>query len=177
MKIKKVDIIFIASIGFILVLSFYITSLRIHRLKELRDQAKSISLEVAKGREISSTVRKVKKEIDIIEERSKEFENQLPSRKNIEDFIVQINDIANKSGLIISAIKPQGIIQKNLYGEIPIAINAFASYPEVYNFLYLLKKIPRTNKIESITIKAQETKTNRCDVNMVLKIFVSGKQE
>ncbi|KKR30415.1 MAG: hypothetical protein A2149_04520 [Candidatus Schekmanbacteria bacterium RBG_16_38_11] len=175
MKIKKIDIISIAVIGFILVSSTYIASLRYHKLKELKELTKALSVEISKGKNIRGKTKEMTQEIDSIKQRSKEFENQLPGRKNVEDFIVQINDIALKSGLTISGIRPQSISYKDLYGEVPIALNASASYPEVYNFFYLLKKIQRINKIESVTIKTQENKAKKCDVNMILKIFVSGK--
>jgi len=177
MKIKKVDIICIAVIAFILVASAYIASIRYYKLKELKDLTKNLSIEVSKGKDLKTKLIETAQEINSFRQKSKEFENQLPSRKNVEDFIVQINDIALKSGLTISAIRPQGISYKDLYGEVPLAISTTGSYPEVYNFLYLLKKIQRINKIESVTIKTHGNNVKKCDVNMVLKIFVSGKGE
>lgn len=175
MKIKKMDLIFIAVIGTILISACYFTFLKVYEIKMIKDQLRTVSLEVIKGKEISAKLNEMVKDINNIKNRTKEFENQLPNKKNIEDFIVQINDIAEKSGVTISGIRPQTEVQKNFYGEIPITINASASYIEVYNFLYLLKKIPRINKLESISVKKQSTETNKCDVDMVLKIFVSEK--
>ena len=175
MKIKKIDMIFIAVIGTILVSVCYLTFLKVNEMKRIKEQLKAVSLESLKEKEISAKLNKMVKDINNIKNRTKEFENQLPNKGNIEDFIVQINDIAEKSGMEISGIRPQAEVQKNSYGEIPITINASARYQEVYDFLYLLKKISRINKLESISIKSQNTETNKCDVNMVIKIFVSEK--
>ena len=177
MKIKKMDIIFIAAFAAILALSFYTGFMRYKSLRNLEWQKKALSKELANGKEVVLNLSRIKQEIEGIERRHREFENQLPNRKNVEDFIVQINDIANKSGLIISAIKPQGIIQKDIYSEVPITISASATFPEVYKFLILLKKIPRINKVESVNIKNTGMKTNQCDVSMLLKIFINGKGE
>ncbi|OGL44695.1 MAG: hypothetical protein A2W05_02055 [Candidatus Schekmanbacteria bacterium RBG_16_38_10] len=175
MKIKKIDMIFIAVIGTILVSLCYFTFLKVNEMKSIKEQLKTVSLESLKEKGISAKLNEMVKEINNIKNRTKEFENQLPSKGNIEDFIVQINDIAEKSGMEISGIRPQAEVQKDSYGEIPITINAHAKYQEVYSFLYLLKKISRINKLESISVKSQDTETNKCDVNMVIKIFVSEK--
>ena len=170
---RKEDIPFMAAILIAVILCFSLYSSRHKVVAEILENKQKIDKELQRKNSAEEQLASLKIGMKSLKKKLAAYENRLPHKIRIEDFIRQIEKVEKKSGFLISGIKPHPPIEKELYSEVPITLKADASYDETYKFISYLKDIPRVNRIESVNIKKINGGTNQCEVKIELKIFTA----
>jgi|GEM_PF-5745873 len=102
----------------------------------------------------------------------------LPTKPELASYLVMINDLAERTGIKINSFKPSQPTGENNYTKIPVEISVtgkFNDLPQLggslIEFLYLLEKMPRLTRIESLNIVRQDDKKNLLTVSLKMSTF------
>lgn len=110
---------------------------------------------------------RLKNEIKELEDKLTNVRMQLPKEKEIYDLLQSIDAKGRESNIDFLYFKPQNIITKEFYGEVPITISVKGGFHNVGLFLNKLAGLPRLINVsnlkifnisennENITIKAE----------------------
>lgn len=169
----KEDVPFLAGLLVAIILCFSLYSSRHKVVAEILENKQRVDKELQRKDLAEEQLVSMKVGMDNLKIKLASYENRLPQKIKIEDFIRQIEKIEKKSGFLISGITPHSLKEKELYSEVPITLKADASYNETYKFISFLNDIPRVNRIESVNIKKISDETNQCEVKIELKIFTA----
>ena len=174
MDTKKIDFI---SIGIIVLLIVFGYLLLLKdgwtRLTVLKEQETVLSENVSTQNEMTIKMERIGDEIDDIQNNLEHFDRQLPKEKRIYDFLVEIDNLAQKNNVQLEGITP-GTMQKGaLYWKLPISISAISNFKDFYTFLFQLENIPRITMTEGLNIK-HLSKDKQCKIDINLAVFVGS---
>ena len=86
--------------------------------------------------------------------RLKELEKVMPARKETAEILRQVQQIASDSQLKVMKFAPGSEIQKEFYGEFPIAIEVTGTRQDLRRFFGRMADLPRLWLISEFSIKA-----------------------
>jgi Tfp pilus assembly protein PilO len=144
------------------------------KLGVLKEQEAVLSENVSSTGEMARELERIAEEIEYIHKNLEDFDRRLPEEKRIYDFLVEIDDLAQRNNLQLESITPAKLEKGTLYSRVPIVISANSGFRDFYRFLYQLENIPRITMTEGLKITSLP-KGNRCKIKMDLVVFVGGK--
>jgi Tfp pilus assembly protein PilO len=144
------------------------------KLVVLKEQEAVLSENVSSTSDMALELDSIAEEIDYIQKNLEDFDRQLPEEKRIYDFLVEIDNLAQKNRVQLEGITPGKLEKGTLYSRVPIAIAANSEFRDFYTFLFQLENIPRITMTDSLRV-TNLSKGNRCNIEMNLIVFVGGK--
>ncbi|MEW6087491.1 MAG: type 4a pilus biogenesis protein PilO [bacterium] len=114
---------------------------------------------------------RLKNEIKDLEEKLTSVKMQLPKEKEIPDLLKSIDAKGRESNIDFLFFKPQSIITKEFYGEVPITLNVKGGFHNVGLFLNKLAGLPRLINVSSIKI----SNINEKDEHITIKAEMIAK--
>ena len=113
-------------------------------------------------------------EVERIRARLRAFDTQLPPATEIDKFLAQISEIADRSQMKLDAIMPGEITMKALYAELPITIEGTCRFPHFYRLLREIHSMPRLTKVADLRLTASRDNPT-CKIEMTLLIFLARR--
>lgn len=83
---------------------------------------------------------------------------QLPNSTEIETLLTDISQTGISSGLEIEYFKPEGLSQKEFYGEYPIKLRVTGRYHEFATFVSGVAALPRIVTLQNLSITPSKDK-------------------
>ena len=175
MDTRKIDML-AAGILIFLFLSGYFAFLKEGwaKLVVLKEQEAVLSENVSSSGDMALELERIAEEIDYIQKNLEDFDRQLPEEKRIYDFLVEIDNVAQKNRVKLESITPGKLEKGALYSRVPVVISANSGFSDFYTFLFQLENIPRITMTEGLRITTLP-KGSRCNIEMDLAVFVGGK--
>jgi len=144
------------------------------KLAVLKEQEAVLSENVTSSADMALELERIAEEIDDIQKNLEDFDRQLPEEKRIYDFLVEIDNLAQRNSVQLEGITPGKLEKGTLYSWVPIAISANSEFSDFYTFLFQLENIPRITMTEGLKVSSLP-KENRCKIEMDLAVFVGAK--
>ncbi len=175
MDTRKIDLLSACIIIFLLVIG-YVAFLKDGwaKLAVLKEQEAVLSENLSSTGDMAIELERIAEEIDAIHQNLEDFDRQLPEEKRIYDFLVEIDNLAQKNSVQLEGITPGRLETGTLYSQVPVAISAHSEFRDFYRFLFQLENIPRITMTEGLRV-TRLPEGNRCHIEMDLAVFVGGK--
>jgi len=175
METRKIDLLAVGIIVFLIVIGYFIfLKDGWAKLVVLKEQEAVLSENLSSTGDMALELERIAEEIDSIQKNLEDFDRQLPEEKRIYDFLVEIDNLAQKNSVQLEGITPQKLETGTLYSRVPVAISANSGFRDFYRFLFQLENIPRITMTEGLSV-TRLPKGNRCKIEMDLGVFVGGK--
>jgi Tfp pilus assembly protein PilO len=177
-SMKTIDLLGMSGVlGLVFGISWGFVQPQWQRHTALRAQEQVLQQQVDLSPQLQAGFAHQQAEVRAIEQRLSAFDLQLPQDVQLETFLRQLDDIAQRTGFIMTQLQPgqlqPGQLQPGeLYSILPIAITAEASFPVLYAFLAALSDIPRLTNIDALTV-GRKAEQLVCDVTFTLLIYVA----
>ena len=149
-------------------------------IKDIAEQEKVLAEKTAKlqeARNISSQLASLEMQTRALQEELKESSKRLPQEKEIPDLLKKITSLGNKSRIDFVYFKPQGIIPRDFYKEVPIKVSVRATYHNIGTFLSevgQLERIVNTSDIQVQPMAGKEGQTISSTFMITTFIFAEG---
>ena len=131
-----------------------------------REQA-SLDKEFIEKTAIANNLNQFRREKELLEQQLREALAELPEDKKIDELLQLLQDRAQKSGLQILTIEPQGVANEKFYAKIPIPMTVTGNFHEIATFFDALGRMRRIVNVTDIQLDSPK------DVNG--KVVLSGK--
>lgn len=117
---------------------------------------------------------RLKREINEIENKLTSAKMQLSKEKEIPDLLKSIDSKGAESNIDFSYFKPQPIVPREFYREIPIVLNVKGGFHNVALFLNKLAGLPRLISVSNIKMYGVSEKGENVTINaeMVAKSYM-----
>src|SRR5262245_14329291 len=89
-----------------------------------------------------------------LEQRLENLRQVLPEERDVADILRRIQGLATQSNLAIQSFKPQPVVAKAMYAEVPYRLTAEGTYHNLGFFFDRISKFPRIITVSEITVKA-----------------------
>ena len=127
------------------------------KLAQLRAQNASLGDEVVKARALVADLARTRREMAELEVKVAILKDRLPSERELPTLYRSLHDAGTQAGLGVALFQPREGQVKDYYVEIPIAVNAEASYHQLGEFLERLARMPRVVTLREMRLAS----TNR----------------
>jgi len=127
------------------------------KLAQLRAQNASLGDEVVKDRALVADLARTRREMAELEVKVAILKDRLPSERELPTLYRSLHDAGTQAGLGVALFQPREGQVKDYYVEIPIAVNAEASYHQLGEFLERLARLPRVVTLREMRLAS----TNR----------------
>src|SRR2546429_5443217 len=127
------------------------------KLAQLRAQNASLGDEVVKARALVADLARTRREMAELEVKVAILKDRLPSERELPTLYRSLHDAGTQAGLGVALFQPREGQVKDYYVEIPIAVNAEASYHQLGEFLERLARLPRVVTLREMRLAS----TNR----------------
>ena len=141
-------------------------------LEPKRSEIKRLQTTLQKREKLKNEYENIARELPKFEAENKRLENEfkqaakkLPVKKEIATLIDSIYSAVNASGLKPIAFTPGKEHHKEVYIEIPIALNVTGSYFELANFFDRIAKLPRIVNIRNLALKVSRNTRKKMILN------------
>lgn len=179
--ITKTDWIIIGISLFLLVLVtlvyFVVLSFAKGQIEQMQAQIGAKQAELNEARLIASRKDDLVKEIEQVREKISNFEDKLPTEKEVPRLLRQFQQIAELSGVKYQSITAEPIDEKELYVRLPYRVSVKGAYPQIGEFLRSLEFGNRFIKVEDLDIGEEEDGSSEAKFIISTYMFVSKAKE
>jgi len=142
------------------------------RIKE--QELTVLKAEITKGQVIAAKHDEFKSEVERLESRFQTALRILPEKKETDNLLRNIQNLAALSDLQINKFNPQDFDPMEFYAEYPIVIDITGSYPNLTAFFNKIGKFTRIININNLTIKSLQnpTENRTIQANYIATTFV-----
>ena len=137
------------------------------RLRAAQAEQATLEKEFIEKTAIANTLNQFRREKELLEQQLREALAELPEDKKIDELLQLLQDRAQKSGLQILTIEPQGATNEKFYARIPIPMTVTGNFHEIATFFDALGRMRRIVNVTEIQLDSPK------DVNG--KVVLSGK--
>ena len=120
------------------------------QVSQLQNELSSLQSEITRSKAIVADLLKYRREVAELEARLNALKDRLPGEKEIPTLYRSLSDAATASGLGVSLFQPRPPAVRDYYSEIPIALNAEASYHQLGEFFERVAKLPRVVNVGNL---------------------------
>jgi len=139
-------------------------------LRHVQAQGETLESRLEYLNEVEAMLGAGEETLTVLEERTEQLNERLPMRVDYRSFYADLTSIADQEGIDLVEVQQQTIHSEPDYLELPIEVQAEATYEDLYAFLHKLGLMPRLVKIHSIEIGMSE-KQSVCAINLDLRIY------
>ncbi|HUL59234.1 MAG TPA: type 4a pilus biogenesis protein PilO [Anaeromyxobacteraceae bacterium] len=122
------------------------------RIKRGRADLVKLDAEYSEKTAIANNLNQFRREKELLEQRLTEALSELPEEKDIDGLLQLLQDRAQKAGLDISTIEPQGVVNEQFYARIPIPMTVVGNFHEIATFLDSLGRLRRIVNVSDLTL-------------------------
>ncbi len=162
-------IITVIAIGF-----YYDTSDELSSLDHEKQKEQTLKKEFKDKQKKAINLQDFQEQLKQIEASLNEMIRQLPTDEEVANLLVDISQTGLASGLAFKLFKPDTLINKDFYSELPISIQVVGHYEEIGMFISGLASLPRIVTIHNISI-SPDGKDGGLQMSAVIKIYNEGK--
>jgi Tfp pilus assembly protein PilO len=139
----------------VLVFLFFVRSGMQQRINEADTVIAQKTQEIAEAREKQANLKELQREMQMIDELVREFENRLPSQNEISRLITEFEAMADEVGVTVSinSLPQQSDLRKT---TIPYQVTALGDFHEIASFINMLERFQRYMKVSNLEIMEQE---------------------
>ncbi|ATX78967.1 type IV pilus assembly protein PilO [Mariprofundus aestuarium] len=122
---------------------------------EIAQQESQVKLEkvlLAKNQKLAQDIPRKQKEYAKLEKQLKVALNMLPKKSQIPDLLENVSWAGKDSGLEFSVFKPEREVAKQIYAEVPVALDVTGSFRQLLTFLKRVGEMPRIVDIKNLTL-------------------------
>ncbi len=124
---------------------------------KLLENRATLEQQLATEKRIARNLPRYEQEVKELEVRLRLALQELPDRKQIDQLLAGVSDLARKAGLEVALFKPESVIPRDFYEEVPVSMNVEGTYHQVATFF---DEVGRMDRIVNIRgIEMSETKT------------------
>ena len=142
------------------------------RLAQLREQESVLREQLGLRGQVNVGLDQIQSAVSRIEERLETFDQQLPQDEQLDHFLRQLGQIAERTGFKVKLIKPGHLLEQPQYSQLPIAITAESPFPVFYDFLSALAEMPRLTKVDALRVSRQQT-GDLCNIDLTVLIYMA----
>lgn len=117
---------------------------------ELTEKRTTLEQQLATEKRIARNLPKYEAEVQELEGRLRLALQELPDRKQIDQLLASVSDLARKSGLEVSLFKPEAVVPRDFYEEVPVAMSVEGTYHQVAAFFDEVGRMDRIVNIRGI---------------------------
>ena len=101
---------------------------------------------------------------------AQQLSTRIPATPRESDFLSQICQLANETGLEVADYHPGGIETLENHHEMEVKINARGEYPALCRFLKQVDEVPRLCRLVQMQVATNE-KSSGLDIDFVFRIY------
>jgi type IV pilus assembly protein PilO len=124
---------------------------------QLLENKQTLEQQLATERRIARNLPKYEEEVKALEVKLRLALQELPDRKQIDQLLASVSDLARKAGLEVSLFKPDSVVPRDFYEEVPVLMSVEGTYHQVATFF---DEVGRMDRIVNI----------RCNVSILGRI-------
>lgn len=109
-------------------------------------------LKLQKNMTLARNIPKKKEEYKNLQEQLKVALNMLPKQSQIPDLLENVTWAGKDSGLLFASFKPEKESVKNIYAEVPVALDVTGSYKQLLTFLARVGQMARIVEVKNIEL-------------------------
>lgn len=121
-------------------------------ISRLERQEVSLEKTLAENRRIAADLPKFRAEFQKLEKQLDSALRQLPNKKEISSLLVNISGLAKNSGLEVVQFKPETVVPKGFYAEVPVSLRLTGSFHEVAMFCYQVGNMTRIVNLSDLKL-------------------------
>ena len=129
-----------------------------------REQA-SLDKEFIEKTAIANNLNQFRREKELLEQQLREALAELPEDKKIDEQLQLLQDRAQKSGLQILTIEPQGVANEKFYAKIPIPMTVTGNFHEIATFFDALGRMRRIVNVTDIQLDSPKDVNGKVILN------------
>ncbi|MEK7714051.1 MAG: type 4a pilus biogenesis protein PilO [candidate division NC10 bacterium] len=141
------------------------------KVAQLRTQAASLEREVVQNRAIVADLARFRREVLELEARIGALKERLPIEREMPALYRTLSDAGTQAGLAVSLFQPRDAQIKDYYAEIPIVINADASYHRIGEFFERVARLARVVTVKDIKLSAGGRPANPVRAELTLATY------
>ncbi|WP_432800306.1 type 4a pilus biogenesis protein PilO [Poriferisphaera sp. WC338] len=116
-------------------------------------------------------------EIDRLNEAISEYEQKLPSQREVDVILKEVWQLADKHNLIPKKFVTGKINRTANYSEVPNTIVIIGDFDGFYSFLLDLEQLPRITRMPKIELKKINTDEGQMKADIVLSIYFDNQSK
>lgn len=118
---------------------------------------------------------KKREEFAKLESQLKVALNMLPKKSQIPDLLENVSWAGKDSGLEFTVFTPQSERVKQIYAEVPVAVDMTGSFRQMMTFLKRVGEMPRIVSVRNLTVSSKGGDDLNIKGNIMTYRFVEGK--
>lgn len=129
--------------------------------KQIAETIQLENIENAKKKETEKLLAEetaMKQEVGELGDKFREISSKLPLSLKTQEIIDTINQLAKNAGCRIVSIKPETIVSRDLYDEIPIKIEMRGQFSNLVVFMYYLSSLERVTRTGDVDFTNEGSK-------------------
>ena len=145
-----------------------------HAVVEAREQIESRNAVLEQKKVVLNKITDLKSKADSRRAEINQLASVLPKEKKMHEVVVNIEDIANQSGITLRDFQSAELISlegNKDYKTIQVDIDGSGSYQSVLNFIKLLEKNLRIFDVQGFTVSLDTSGAGTDALNFDLKLF------
>jgi type IV pilus assembly protein PilO len=144
---------------------------QVKRLAEINKEKIEQEKKLKEARLTVARLKQAEKEASQMQVELIKLSNKMPPEPDIPTLIVELQDIANDSGVDIKSFNPTEPKMNGDYGELNLNLSAQGTFMEITNFIYHLESAIRAYKINSLSIAPADYPELRFDLQATTYIL------
>ena len=120
---------------------------------KLSSKINELSGSIAQEQRIARELPRFKQEVKELEIKLKFALQELPDKREIDQFLYSVSNVARDAGLTVSRFKPIPGGEKEFYAEVPASIAVEGTFHQIVTFFDEVSHLPRIVNINQITVK------------------------
>jgi type IV pilus assembly protein PilO len=137
---------------------YYITSDQLTELDNLEKKEQELRKTFENKQKKAANLPDFREQLKQIELRLGEMINQMPTKAEVANLLIDISQTGLASGLEFRLFKPAAPIRQDFYSELPINIKVVGEYEELGLFVSGLASLPRIVTVHNVAIAPGENK-------------------
>lgn len=130
---------------------FYKKPLR--ELTTVQERIESLESKILIEKRVARNLDKVRQQVRELDEKLNFALQELPDKREIDDLLSSVSDLASDAGLEVSLFKPLSENKRDFYAEVPVSITVAGTFHQVTTFFDEVGQLPRIVNIDDITIR------------------------
>jgi Tfp pilus assembly protein PilO len=117
--------------------------------------------EITDKKIIAENLTQFQREHELLKQQLAEALTALPLSDNLDELLTDMNDNANKAGLLIRNLSPKPKIAYGFYQAIPLDMTVSGTYHEIAVFLESLSKLRRIVNVSGLSLSSAHNENDR----------------
>lgn len=118
-----------------------------------REQIETLSSKIQTELRLARNLESIRKQVAELDQQLAFALQELPDRREIDDLLRSVSDLASDAGLEVSLFKPLPENKRDFYAEVPVSITVAGTFHQIAAFFDEVGQLSRIVNITDITIR------------------------